>query len=275
MGEVYSAAHVETGQLAAAKLMNQQALEDPRHVARFLREARAIASLDSPHVVRILEACDPTDIVPYFIMERLHGCDLAQHLRSARLTISGLDKLTREVGSVLDAAREQGIVHRDLKPQNLFLADRASGEPIWKVLDFGVATLSEHSGTLTQGHVVGTPSYMAPEQACGEQADYRADLYALAAIAYRWLTRRPAFTGKDIPSLLYQVVHTMPPRPSALADLPPDVDAVLAIGLAKDRDRRFDNARELAAALAAASAGSLDPTLRRRGNELQSEHAWS
>ena len=276
MGEVYEAIHSDTGAIAAAKLLHVRALEDPKQVARFLREVRAVSGLNSPHVARVIEACDPTDAIPYFVMERLNGSDLAELLRTTRLLEpAGLDTLLRQVGALLDQVRKQGIVHRDLKPRNLFLADQPAGEAVWKVLDFGVATLSESTGTLTQGHVVGTPAYMAPEQARGDAVDHRADLYALAAIAYRWLTGRPAFSGREVPGLLYQVVHTMPTRPSKLAELHPQVDAALAIGLAKHATDRFDRASELADALHAALRGGLDPRLLARGTAVQDNTPWA
>jgi serine/threonine-protein kinase len=179
-----------------------------------------------------------------------------------------------QVGGAIEEAWERGIVHRDLKPQNLFLAD-AEPKPVWKVLDFGVAALDEHSGTLTQGKIVGTPAYMAPEQARGERVDHRADVYSLAAIAYRCLTGRPACTGRDLHAALYQTVHVMPLAPSELApELPADLDAVLAIGLTKQPDDRWDNARALRTALAAAFAGTLDNALRTRAAGVLAKHPW-
>jgi serine/threonine-protein kinase len=162
------------------------------------------------------------------------------------------------------------VVHRDLKPHNVFLCDDGT----WKVLDFGVAALDDHSGTLTQGKVVGTPAYMAPEQARGEKVDHRADLYALAAIAYRWLTGRPVCGGKDLHAALYQTVHVMPQMPSTLAELPEDVDAALALGLAKDPNKRWTAIGELRDALAAALRGELDPRIRRRAADLLAAHPW-
>ena len=273
MGEVYEAWHTTSGEVAAVKLLAQRELGNPSSVERFLREVRAARTLTSPHVVRVLAACDERDPVPYFVMERLHGQDLAHHLRGGKLEPHGLEGLLTQVGAAVEEAWAQGIVHRDLKPQNLFLAD-AAPRPIWKVLDFGVAALDDHSGTLTQGKVVGTPAYMAPEQARGERVDHRADVYALAAIAYRWLTGRPVVSGRDLHTALYQTVHVMPERPSALVELPPDLDAVLAIGLVKDPEKRWSSVSELRVALAAALAGNLEPTLRTRGEELVAAHPW-
>jgi serine/threonine-protein kinase len=273
MGEVYAAWHVETGEPAAVKLLVQRELANPHSVERFLREVRAVRALTSPHVVRVLAASGEGDPIPYLVMERLTGHDLAHHLRSGRLPPAGLDELLAQVGGAVEEAWQLGIVHRDLKPQNLFLADRPDG-PVWKVLDFGVAALADHSGTLTQGHVVGTPAYMAPEQARGDTVDKRADLYALAAVAYRWLTGRPVCSGRDLHAALYQTVHVMPVRPSTLAELHEDVDAVLAIGLVKDPSRRWQTVGELRAALVPALAGELDPAIRRRANDLLAQHPW-
>jgi len=207
-------------------------------------------------------------------MERLHGHDLAHHLRAGKIPPAGLDEMLAQVGAAVEEAWQHGIVHRDLKPQNLYLAD-APGKPIWKVLDFGVAALADHSGTLTQDHVVGTPAYMAPEQARGERVDFRADVYALGAIAYRWITGRPVCGGKDLHASLYQVVHVMPQRPSSLADIPDDVDLTLALALAKQPADRFASVSELRAALAAALRDELDPGLRDRARELLLRHPWA
>src|SRR5204862_7980656 len=135
-----------------------------------------------------------------------------------------------------------GVVHRDLKPQNLF----RHGE-LWKILDFGVARALDQGDTLTAGQIVGTPSYMAPEQATGATVDHATDLYALAAITYRALTGHAPHASGDLAETLYRVVHTAPRRPSDLAPrLPHEVDLVLAIGLAKHAVDRFASAAELA-----------------------------
>jgi serine/threonine-protein kinase len=269
MGEVYDAVDVVTGAPAAVKLVRRDLLSDRTHLARFLREAKASAALDSPHVVRILGASghDPA----YLAMERLTGHTLAEQLRTdGKLAPAALAELVRHVGIGLDAARAAGVIHRDIKPQNLF-HDR-----VWKILDFGVATLvDDGSGTLTQGGIVGTPSYMAPEQAQGKPLDGRADLYALAAVAYRCLTGRHPFSGTDTPALLYAVVHKMPPRPGETVDVPADVDRWFALALAKAPADRFATGDELARTLDAALAAALDPRLRRRAETLLRRLAWA
>jgi serine/threonine-protein kinase len=204
-------------------------------------------------------------------MERLHGHSLAELLRrDGKLAGPAVAELVRQIGAGLDAAGSAGIVHRDIKPQNLF-HDR-----VWKILDFGVATLTgDSAGTLTQGGIVGTPSYMAPEQAQGRRLDRRADLYALAAVAYRCFTGRHPFSGADTPALLYAVVHKMPARPGDTVELPADVDRWFAVALAKSPGDRFATGGALAAALDAALAGALEPGLRKRAEVLLRTLAWA
>jgi eukaryotic-like serine/threonine-protein kinase len=271
MGEVYEAAHLETREPAAVKLLRRELLGDPRHVERFLREVRIAGAIDSRHVVKVLEASTPNDPLPFLAMERLHGKTLSELLRSAPLPVAALVAMVTAIGEVLDLARAAGIVHRDLKPQNLMLCDDGT----WKLLDFGVALLGETSGTLTRGAAVGTPSYMAPEQARGETVDHRADLYALGAVIYRCLTGRVPFVARDTPALLYAVVHIMPLRPSAFGPVSPQVEAFLQIALAKSRDARFDSGAELAMALTAALDGTLPDTLVRRARRLAQQLRWT
>jgi len=275
MAEVYEAHHTETNEPAAIKLLHQNLLAEPRAVARFIREARAAAALDSPHVARIVEASDPLEPLPYLAMERLSGNDLAHFLRHKPImSMSKVLELIEQVADVVDRASEAGIVHRDLKPQNLFLAEQPTGKPIWKVLDFGVSFLAEGSGTLTQGNVVGTPSYMSPEQARGGAVDQRTDIHALTAIAYRCLTGRPPFTGRDIPQVMYAAVHSMPEQPSVVADVTPEVEAVIAVGLAKRREDRFESGAKLVEALESAARGQLDPKVRDLAMGLLAELPW-
>lgn len=272
MGEVYEAHHITTGEPAAVKVLAPGELGNPHSLERFVREVRAISTLRSPYVVRVLAASDERDAIPYLVMERLVGRTLAQVLRDSPGP-DGLLVLLDQVGEALEEAWQHGIVHRDLKPHNLFLVE--GPRPTWKVLDFGLAALGDHTGTLTRGHVLGTPAYMAPEQARGARVDHRADIYALSAIAYRWLTGRPVCTSPDVHAGLYQIVHETPVRPSAIASLHRDVDLALAIGLAKDPERRWNRVAELREALARALEGRLDPASRARGLEITSRHPWN
>ena len=268
MGEVYEATDTANNDQVAVKMLGQTSLGDPQHVQRFLRELRTAAAIDSPNVVRVIEVGESP--LPYLAMERLRGKDLATILRGKKpLAHDKVIDMVRQVGAGITAAGTLGIVHRDLKPQNIFLTGTT-----WKVLDFGVARLQDASDTLTAGHVVGTPAYMAPEQARSATVTHRTDLYALAAIAYRVLTGHAPFSGGEVVDVLYRVVHGKPKRPTLLASLAGDVDLVLAIGLAKDPEARFASAAELATALEAALAGRLDEATRTRGRALLAA-AWA
>jgi len=273
MGEVYEAQSTTTGGEAAVKLLHPGTLAEPTHVARFVREAETAAKLDCPYVVKVLEVGTTAGAVPFLAMERLRGHDLAHQLRRQRkLQLPQAVPLIEQIALGLEAAREAGIVHRDLKPHNVFLADQDGGQR-WKILDFGVSKQGG-SGTLTRGHVVGTPAYMAPEQARGEDVDHRADVYSLAAILYRAVTGHPAFTGKDVPTTLYDVVYRVPTQPSMLAAVSGDIDRVLALGLAKDPKDRFATALELATWFASAVRDSLTSEQRRRADDLAARQPW-
>ena len=271
MGEVYEASHVETGAIAAVKLLRRELMIERLHVERFVREVRAANALDTPHVVRVLEASNPDEPVAFLAMERLHGATLSAMLRDhGTLAHDRVVELVTQLAAVLELARLAGMVHRDIKPPNIFRTD----DGIWKLLDFGVAVLGDSSGTLTQGGVIGTPGYMAPEQAKGEAVDHRADVYAVGAVVYRCLTGRAPFTGSDQAAVLYAMVHAVPTRPSALAAVDRDVDRVLAIALAKRRGDRYASVRELAQDLAAAFAGKLSPRSRHTADALLRAHPW-
>ncbi len=275
MGEVYEGSHTTTSAPAAVKLLRRELLGARDYVERFLREVRAASTLDTPHVVRVLEASTPEDPIPFLAMERLRGESLGDLLRKKEmLSRARLGAMVREVAIVLDAAKDAGIVHRDIKPQNLWLTESDGHDGPWKVLDFGVALLGESSGTLTQGGVVGTPAYMAPEQAKGIAIDHRADVYGLAAVIYRCVTGRVPFSSRDMPSLLYMVVHQMPPRPGAIAAASPQIEAVLAIGMAKSREARFSTAGELAIAFDQADRGELPDALRQKARSIVRQHPW-
>lgn len=269
MGEVYEATAPD-GRSVAIKLLSQASLGNLNHVLRFLRELRTAANLVADNVVRVIEVGEQP--VPYLVMERLQGTTLAEMLRNSRgLAPAEVLDMVRQVGAGITVAAEAGIVHRDLKPQNVFLHQGKT----WKVLDFGVARAIDAGDTLTAGHVVGTPSYMAPEQASGSTVDHLTDLYALAAIAYRSLTGHPPYAAGEIAETLYKVIHTSPRRPSELVEMPSDVDLVLAIGLAKRPSDRFSNAADFADALRDAFRGELSEEIQERGAILVRAGAWA
>lgn len=269
MGEVYEAERIVDGTQAALKLLRMDALGERSALSRFEREARIIASIQSSNVVQVLGVSSADSVLPYIAMERLNGVDLASYLRDrGRLPLIEVVDLVSQVAVGLSAAHAANVVHRDLKPNNIFRSG-TSDRPLWKILDFGVSKWMESAdATLTAAELVGTPQYMAPEQARGERdLDQCADIYALAAIAYRALTGEPPFTGK-LPAILKNITDDMPKAPSSVVDVPRDVDLVLALGLAKQRSDRLQSAFELAAALAMASGNNLSSSLVRRAKAL-------
>ena len=275
MGEVYEAVRLDTKEEAAVKLIHPQLLAERDIVDRFLREAEVTSSLSCPNVVRVIEASGGDAPIPYLAMERLHGEDLATYLRdNKRMAMRKLLSMLRQVGIGLDAAHAAGVVHRDLKPRNLFCSRARGTDDVWKILDFGVSKLDSGEGTLTRGQLIGTPAYMAPEQARAQPVGPRADIFALGVIAYRALTGMPAFSGDTNVEILFRVSHSMPTRPSDLAKLPEEIDLVIAIALAKDPDDRFASAAHLAQALDAASRGRIDQQVALRAKALIAQLPW-
>ena len=258
MGDVYEALGPD-GVSIAIKLLNQKAATSSSLIDRFHREMEVAAKLVSPHIVRVLELSPPEAPVPFIAMERLYGTDLATRLRNEpRMPSDELVVMLDQIARGLEVARLAGVVHRDLKPHNLFLHEGST----WKILDFGVSKLVGSEGTLTGEGVVGTPQYMAPEQAMGGQVTHLADVYALGAIAYRCLTGRSPFKGKDLSELIYQVVHSPPVRPGVLGRVSTQIEDVLAVAMAKDPRRRFPSALSFAQAFIAARRGrpgAIDP----------------
>jgi tRNA A-37 threonylcarbamoyl transferase component Bud32 len=274
MGEVYKGWEVDSKRQVALKFLSPAMIGDPTSIERFFAEAEVVGRLESPHIVKVLDRGVADGGSPFLVMEYLEGRDLARILREQkRLGTARALELVSQVAQALAAAEEGGIVHRDLKPQNLFFSE-AGGKRIWKVLDFGVAKVLEGGKDLTMGAAVGTPSYMSPEQARGEPVDHRADVFALGVVAYRVLTGRPAFTGPESASTLYNVVHVQPVRPGEVARLSRDIERVLAIALAKDRTRRFSSSMMFAAALREAARDNLDERLRRDADALLEEQPW-
>ena len=268
-GEIYRAS--KDGAAVAVKILAPDAIGDDAMFERFRREADIARRLSVPNVVRVLDVGQAPGGTPFIAMELLDGQDLGWHLRRrTQMTLAEVVHMTAQVAAGLEAAHAAGVVHRDLKPQNLFLAGG-----VWKILDFGVAKLRGSEGTLTRGAVIGTPGYMSPEQARGQEAETRSDVFSLGAVVYRALTGQPPFAGRDLPESLFQIVYGMPARPSGLeASLSPEVDAVLAIALAKNAEDRFASATELADALRLAATGKLDTSLRVHAAALIANLEW-
>jgi hypothetical protein len=243
MGVVYRARQVALNREVALKviLVGGHATEIDRE--RFLAEAKAIAALDHPGIVRIHDYGTWGEL-PYFAMEFCPGGTLARKLSGEPLPPSEAARLVEQVALAVQAAHEQGVVHRDLKPGNIFLA---SGD-VPKVGDFGLARRVEGGGTLTQtGALIGTPAYMAPEQAQGKKkVGPAADVWALGVILYECLTGKPPFQGETTFDILHQVIHDEPPRPRQVHPaVPGDLEIICLKCLEKDPQHRYASAAEL------------------------------
>jgi serine/threonine protein kinase len=248
MGVVYQARQMGLDRLVALKVVLAGAHAGPDDLARFRREAEAIARLHHPNVVEIYEVGD-RDGLPYFSMELCGGGSLAQQLAAGPLAPRRAAQLVETLARAVQAAHDAGVVHRDLKPANVLLA--ADGTP--KVTDFGLAKRLDGTTELTAtGAIVGTPSYMAPEQASGDskRVGPAADVYALGAVLYACLTGRPPFRAATQVDTLLQVVADPPAPPSQLRPgVPAELEALCLRCLEKRPGQRYASAAELADAL--------------------------
>ena len=254
MGAVYEAAHADSGKAVALKVLARDLASDARCRARFLREAEAVSKIDHRSVVKIIDyGTDET--VPFIVMQLLRGEDLGRRLSR---TIGGLP-VTEAVDTMLGvcagvfAAHQVGVVHRDLKPTNIFLARLPGDEVAAKVLDFGISKVQDPlvSASLTDpGAILGTTPYLSPEQVAGEEADARADQYALGVVLYESLTGHRPYDDDTREILMRSIRGGRFPAPSKLrADLPPALESVILRALASERSARFPDVRAVGAAL--------------------------
>ncbi|MBM4360063.1 MAG: protein kinase [Deltaproteobacteria bacterium] len=269
MGTVYAVVHTNTGEELALKLLHPALAENVAAVERFKTEARAPVRIGSDHVVRVVDAdVSPELDVPFIVMERLDGHDLRTEVkrRGGGLPASEAILYLRQVARALDKAHQKGIVHRDLKPANLYLVKREDGSPLVKILDFGIAKLTDDAAQelTVAGQVFGTPWYMAPEQARGElgKVGPATDLWALGLIAFQFLTGRNYWTADGMAALIAQICYEPMAPPTQLAPyLGPAFDLWFAKACHREVPQRFTNARdmieELANALGVAPADSV------------------
>lgn len=243
MGTVYRASDPLLSRQVALKLLHGA---DPRQVSRLLLEARAQARVDHENVCSVFEA-GVDDGRPFIVMQLVEG----ETLREASLSMPLEEKVAcvAAVAEGVHAAHRMGLIHRDLKPTNVMVERTPEGRAKPYVLDFGLARDTEGPGQTATGHVVGTPSYMAPEQALGEseRVDRRTDVYGLGAMLYEVLTGRPPFAGPSGVDVMMQVISQDAPAPRHLVPtLPPDLDTITRKCLEKEPERRYDTARALA-----------------------------
>jgi len=262
MGRVYEAWNPTISKRVAIKVLADEIAMRPDAAARFQREARAASAVESPYIVEIYDAGCTDDGRPFIVMELLRGETLASVLSERGPLAAGeVERIATQVMRGLERAHAAEIVHRDLKPDNIFLVDQDPEPPVAKILDFGVSKFG-HTAAQTNltrdGAVLGTPSYMSPEQAQGEaDVDARSDLWSVGAILYECLTGRLPFKGSSYEQIIVRICTTDAAALQTLAPRCPDgLAAVVERCMRRERGERFASAAEVLLALGQAGAGS-------------------
>src|SRR5450432_1191628 len=253
MGRVYEARHTRLGNKRfAIKMLHAEYARQPDVVARFQREAEAASGIAHPNVVDVYDVHHTEDGRPYMVGEFLEGEELGGFLtRVGKIPAALAVHIVRQICQALGAAHARGVVHRDMKPENVFLVGNLA-TPQVKVIDFGISKVGDAGGTaLTRtGMIMGTPSYMAPEQARGDKVDNRADIYAVGGILYRALTGKKPFDSDDPSATLTQVLTEDPVRPRTLEPtIPQALELVLQRAMEKKAEDRYQSMAELEADL--------------------------
>jgi serine/threonine protein kinase len=245
MGAVYEAEHIEIGKKVALKVLHPQFSRQADLVARFRREARAASKVGHPNIVDVTDSGTTPDGDVYFIMERLDGLDLGEVLRhERRVAPDRTVAIGTQICRALSAAHAAGIIHRDLKPENVFLVSREGVPDFVKVLDFGIAkqdmgNQNSPRRLTTPGIAMGTPEYMAPEQAAGKAIDGRVDIYSVGAILYEMLTGEPPHHGNSAMEVLAKKATEAPTPPHQLnPEVPESLEEVVMRCLEREPDRR-------------------------------------
>ena len=253
MAKVFLGTDTVLGRTVAVKVLAPQFADDDGFVQRFRREAQAAASIGHPHIVSVFDT-GSDDGVHYIVMEYVEGRTLAEFLAGGgRILPDRAIDIAMDVCQALEAAHARGVIHRDIKPGNIMLNPR--GEV--KVTDFGIARVTTTADTVAQtAAILGTASYLSPEQAQGQPVDARSDLYSLGCVVYEMVTGRPPFLGDSPVAVASKQVLEQPVPPSKLnSDVTPDLDAVILRALAKNPANRYQSAEEMRADLERAKRG--------------------
>jgi serine/threonine protein kinase len=238
MGTVYAGEHVEIGKAVAIKVLHPAYSTQKDLVERFRREARAASRIGHPHIIDVTDFGSTEDGCAYFVMEHLDGIDLADVLsHERRLAPARCCQIAIQICRALSAAHAAGVIHRDLKPENIFLVARDGQADFVKVLDFGIARSMGRARRLTNpGVAMGTPEYMAPEQAEGGAVDHRSDIFSVGALLYEMVTGSPPQRTRD--------KELIPPR-GIKADVPEELERIIVLALAADPARRYQSMAQL------------------------------
>jgi serine/threonine protein kinase len=284
MGAVYLAQHTVLEKAVALKVLHGEFARKPDLVERFMQEARAASRIRHENVIDISDFGSTGDGLVFFAMELLNGHDLHEEIARARLAKTRLPwersrKIFLQICSALAAAHSHGIVHRDLKPENIYLVEWLGHKDFVKLLDFGIAKLTEVSEgdrKLTRtGMLFGTPEYMSPEQARGENVDHRVDIYAMGCILYQLITGKVPFEAENFMGILsLHLTEPAPPiGPAALAEIgaPPELEAIIDKALAKSRADRWETIDAMANAIRALHGEDAQPELEPKVPRVQSQ----
>ncbi len=286
MGLVYEGTHRDIDKKVAIKVLRDDLSRRPEVVARFRQEAKSASRIGHENIVDISDFGETTRGASYFVMEFLDGEDLANLLgRESTVEPRRAAEIVLQCCRALSAAHAKGIVHRDIKPENVFLTTRDGVSDFVKIVDFGIAKMSdiETDGApgrkLTKtGMIFGTPEYMSPEQAAGKDLDHRVDVYALGIILYECVSGRVPFEGDTFMAVLTQHLFAELPPIREIhphVELSAELEMVIRKALAKDRDQRYRDCAELAEALQAALEGRVSPATAQAPVEVRSETSLS
>lgn len=282
MGAVYKADQPDMNRFVAIKILHPRYLTRADLVSRFRREARAMSHLSHPNTARVFLYGQLDDGACYFVMEHLVGANLAQTVRAeGPMEPRRAAHIMAQVCRALEEAHQAGIIHRDLKPENIFLTNQGGIEDFPKVLDFGLAKVTEKqmkpgSMILTrEGMVFGTPEFMSPEQARGKPLDAKTDIYSLGVILYELLTGKLPFDAKQPIEFIQLHVHATPKPLAERIDrvFPPGLEDVLMKALEKEPDARWESAAQFGEALEALSRGEVTGSHQLPPAQVQAEPA--
>lgn len=258
MGTVFLGRHLELEKTVAIKIFHRHLTEEKELVARFINEARGIAKLQHRNIVNVFDIGSDDEGIPFFVMEYLTGESLRDRLsRIEVLSIKAVTDIMIQILSGLQVAHSRGIIHRDLKPGNIFLSIEEDGSEVVKILDFGVAKFRDidpekKTEITTDGSILGTPSYMSPEQASGKKGtiDHRSDIYSCGVMLFRCLTGINVFKGDSLIETVQNILYTKHDPPSFFNEsLPSEVDGVVLKAIEVNREKRFKDCRDFIEAL--------------------------
>ncbi|MGH9659078.1 MAG: serine/threonine-protein kinase, partial [Bryobacteraceae bacterium] len=243
MGEVYLARDTRLDRRVAIKVLPEDMAHDPERMRRFVQEAKAASAISHANVAHVYEIGEQNG-VHYIAMEYVEGQPLSARLKAGALAADEAGRIAVEIADALDAAFDKGVTHRDIKPANIILTARGQV----KVLDFGLAKIARPASDETEtaatqaGLVMGTVQYMSPEQALGRDVDHRSDLFSLGVVLYEMLTGRIPFRGANATEALDRLLHAAP-EPAAPGE--PELERITRKCLEKDRERRYQSARDV------------------------------